>query len=92
MDELSQALKGTFVGILARLFKPVANAETVLTCPPVWVRASGAEALLGIKRDFLNNLVAQKKVTAKKADKLVIYKFADIVKAIEAMDTVKKGK
>lgn len=89
--DLIEAVRGTFIATMAKLFTPVNHADTVLQVPPVWVRASGAEALCGVKRDFLNNLVAQKKVTAKKADKIVLYKFADIIKAIDSMPDLKKG-
>jgi len=89
--DIFESLKGTFIASLAKLFKPVRHADYVLQCPPVWVRASGAEALFGIKRNFLNDLVSNKKVHAKKADRVVLYRFADIVQAIEEMADFKKG-
>lgn len=79
--------------MLSRFCRPVTHADVVVNCPPVWVRASGAEFFFGVKRDFLNGLVAERKVTAKKADKIVLYKYADIDRAIAAMRELelKKG-
>ena len=91
MTDLSEALSNTVIGALGNIFRPIAHADTVISCPPVWVRASGAEALFGIKRDFLNGLVIKGNVTAKKADKIVLYKYADIVKAVEGLGNFKKG-
>ena len=76
---------------IARYLRPVSHADVVVNCPPAWVRASGADYFFGIKRDFLNGLVAAKKVVAKKADKIVLYKYADIDKAIASMNNFKKG-
>lgn len=88
--DIAAIFQQSFVGALAKVFRPVNHADTILQTPPVWVRASGAEALLGLKRDFLNGLVAQRKVIAKKADKIVLYKYEDILNAINEMPNLSK--
>lgn len=90
-SDIVDALKGTFLASLSTLFRPVNHAETVLQVPPVWVRASGAEALFGVRREWLNNQVAHYKIIAKKADGIVLYKYADILKVIDEMPDYKKG-
>lgn len=87
----ADALKQTWMCAWAQILKPIAHADIVVNTPPVWVRAKMAEALFGLKRDFLNGLVIKGKVTAKKADKIVLYKYADIVKAVEGLGNFKKG-
>ena len=71
--------------MIARYIRPVAHADTVVSCPPSWVRASGAEFFFGVKRDFLNRLVSERKVAARKADRIVLYRYADIERAIGGM-------
>ena len=61
------------------------NAEVIVQTPPVWCRAKVADALLGVKRDTLNKWVCEGKVIAKKGEKIVLYKFADIVATIESL-------
>jgi len=88
---LGEAVETFLTEKVAQYLRPVSHADVVVNCPPAWVRASGAEFFFGIKRDFLNGLVAAKKVCAKKADKIVLYKYADIDEAIAAMKDFKKG-
>lgn len=90
--DIGDAIGSAILESVAHYLRPVSHADCVMQVPPVWVRASGAEALFGIKRDFLNGLVAKRMVTAKKADKIVLYKYSDIEKAIDSMDNFKKGK
>lgn len=77
---------------VAKYMRPVAHADVVIQAKPAWVRAAGAEFFFGIKRDFLNSLVAAKKVIAKKADRVVVYKYDDIDRAIMELKDLKKGK
>lgn len=86
--ELASEIVKEFV---AKYMRPIAHADVVIQAKPEWIRASAAEFYFGLKRDFLNALVADRKVTAKKADRVVVYKFEDIKKAIETMEDFKKG-
>lgn len=88
---LGEAVENYLKERVAQYLRPVSHADVVVNCPPAWIRASGAEFFFGIKRDFLNGLVAERKVVAKKADKIVLYKYADIDRAIASMKDFKRG-
>lgn len=77
--------------MLARYIRPVGHADVAVSCPPSWVRASGAEFFFGVKRDFLNRLVAERKVAARKADRIVLYRYSDIERAIAGMKDYSRG-
>lgn len=83
MADVFDSMRDSVFSSMARLFRPIQHAESVLQVPPVWVRASSAEVLFGLKREKLNDLVAKHKVIAKKADKVVLYKYMDIIRAID---------
>lgn len=88
---LGEALENEVTKKIASFFRPVSHADVVVTCPPVWVRASGAEFFFGLKRNFLNQWVVDGKVEARKAEQLVLYKFSDIEKAIKTLRKVVKS-
>lgn len=89
---LGEAVETFLTEKIAKCMRPVRHADIVVNCPPEWVRASAAEFFFGIKRNTLNDLVAERKVVAKKADRLVLYRYEDIEKAIWGMrNVVRKG-
>lgn len=52
---------------------------SVMSAPaPVWLRAKGVAAMFGLGRATVNKFVADGKVDARRADGVVIYRFADI--------------
>jgi len=85
MSDIGNYIDRFIKGEFAKYFRPVATAEVVVQSHPIWVRAAGAEFFFGIKRDFLNKLVIERKVTAKKADRLVLFRFDEINAAIDEM-------
>lgn len=89
--KIGEAVETFLLEKVSQHLRPVGHADVVVTCPPAWVRASGAEFFFGIKREFLNGLVAAKKVCAKKADRIVLYRYADIDRAIAEMRDFGKG-
>lgn len=68
-----------------RCLRTCRRADTVLQCPPEWASARTIRALTGLNRCHLNRLAAERKVCAKRAGGNVIYRYGDVLKAIEGL-------
>lgn len=90
MANLVEMISAAVQEYVTKYLRPVAHADVVIQDKPVWVRAAGAEFYFGIKRDFLNQFVAKGKVIAKKADRVVVYKYADIDAAMNNLPNLIK--
>lgn len=76
---LEQACRKTF----ADWFHPVQHADVVIQIPPVWANAKTIRALTGLNREQLNQMAIDGKVVAKKIGKTVVYKYQDVLDAID---------
>ena len=91
MNELFDTLESAVKKVFGEWFRPVAHADVVLQIAPVWASAKTLRAITGLNREQLNRMVVKRKVIAKQADSNVVYKVADVLKAIEELPNKSGG-
>lgn len=78
-------LEKAVAGFFSEWLRPVRHADVVVQLKPDWVSAKTARALCGVNRDKLDGWVAARRVVAKRCGGNILYRYADIGRAIEAL-------